>query len=99
MAFQIAPMPDFNVKIPPPFDPLAQQQKQATLSGMLDENALRKQLAPLQVQEQQQKVAQETTTNQLTQMKLASMQARVKAWSDPDFVDCFMGSSNSGLES
>jgi len=79
-------MPNFNVQQPPPFDPLAQRQKQATLSGMLSENALRQQLAPLQVQEQQQKVQQATTQNQLQQLELQSQQGIIKAFSNPDFV-------------
>lgn len=79
MPLQLPPMPNFNVQQPPPFDPLAQQQKQATLSGMVDENALRRQLAPLNVQEAQQRVQQGQLQNQQTQMNLASQQALMTA--------------------
>jgi len=98
MPLQLGPVPDFNVKIPAMPNPLDQAAKAAQLKALLSENSARQTLLPLQVQEQQQRVQQETTANQLAQMKLASTQARVKAWSDPDFVDSFMGSSNSALE-
>src|SRR6266478_2165792 len=75
MGFQLPQMPDFSVKIPPPFDPLAQQQKQATLSGMLDENSLRRQLAPLQVQEQAEKAKALSLQNQTTQTQQNDMVA------------------------
>src|SRR5260370_38384 len=69
MALQLpAGIPNFNVQQPPPFDPLAQRQKQATLSGMLDENALRRQLAPLNVQEAQAKAEKEIREKTLKQV-------------------------------
>lgn len=86
MGFQLPNMPNFNVQQPPPFDPLAQKQKQATLSGMLDENAVRKQLAPLQVQEQQQKAQQAQIQTQQMQLEQQSQAAMMKAWSDPEFT-------------
>jgi hypothetical protein len=98
MGFQLPQMPDFNVKQTPMPDALSKMGQMVQLKDMLSGNALRQQLAPLQVQEQQQRVQQETTANQLSQMKLASTQARVKAWSDPEFVNSFMGGSNSALE-
>lgn len=86
MAFQLPSLPNFNVQQPPAFDPLAQRQKQATLSGMMDENALRKQLAPLQVQEQQEKAKQAAIQTQQMQIEQQSQAAMMKAWSDPDFT-------------
>ena len=70
MAIDFGPMPNFNVQQPAPFDPLAFRQKQATLSGMLNENALRQQLAPLQVQEAQEKAKAASLQNQVTQEDL-----------------------------
>src|SRR5260221_4784691 len=80
MAVQLpAGIPNFNVQQPPPFDPLAQRQKQATLSGLLDENALRKQLAPLNVQEAQEKAKQAAITTQTQQQELDSRKAMMAA--------------------
>ncbi len=67
MALQIPQMPNFTAQTP---DILGAQQKQATLSQMLNANALQKQLAPLQVQEQQEKAKAATLQNQVTQEDL-----------------------------
>jgi hypothetical protein len=76
MAFQIAPMPDFNVKIP---DVIGGQEKAATLAALLNENRLRQQLAPLQVQEQQEKTQQATIATQTQQQELDSRKAMMAA--------------------
>ena len=78
MAFQLPQMPNLNVQQPPPFDPLAQRTKQATLSGMLNENALRSQLAPLQIQEQQQKVQSEQIDTEMKKIQLQGQQGLTK---------------------
>ncbi len=67
MALQLPQMPNFTAQTP---DILGAQQKQATLSQMLNANALQKQLAPLQVQEQQEKAKAATLQNQVTQEDL-----------------------------
>src|SRR5258708_16492438 len=95
MAFQLPNLPNFNVQQPPAFDPLAQQQKQATLSGVMDENALRKQLAPLQVQEQAEKAKQMAIQTQVAQQEQQSQAAMVKAWSDPEFSKKITGGDKS----
>ncbi len=73
MALQIPQMPNFTAQTP---DILGAQQKQATLSQMLNANALQKQLAPLQVQEQQEKAKAATLQNQVTQEDLNNQVAR-----------------------
>jgi len=65
-------MPDFDVKIP---DVLGGQQKAATLAQMLNANKLQQQLAPLQVQEQQEKAKQSAIQTQQQQMQIESQKA------------------------
>ncbi len=72
MTFQLPPMPDFDVKIP---DVLGGQQKAATLAQMLNANKLQQQLAPLQVQEQQEKAKQSAIQTQQQQMQIESQKA------------------------
>src|SRR5216683_7576129 len=84
MAFQLPSIPNFNVQQPPSFDPLAQQTKQATLSQMLNANALQKQLAPLNVQEAQERLKGQQTTNALDALKLKTAQAENEYWSHPE---------------
>jgi hypothetical protein len=94
MAFQLPPLPNFNTSIPAMPSAVDQMAKVASLKNMLSENALRQQLAPLNVQEAQQRVQQETTQNQLAQLKFSSLQAKIKAWSDPDFAANITGGDN-----
>jgi hypothetical protein len=86
MAFQLPPLPSFQTQIPQMPNALDQYAKIASLKNMMSETALRQQLAPLNVQEAQQRVQQETTQNQIQQMELKSQQAMMAAWSDPEFT-------------
>src|SRR5260221_8504580 len=80
MAVQLpAGIPNLNVQQPPPFDPLAQREKQATLTGMMDENGLREELAPLNVQEAQQKAQQAGIQTQTMQAEADSRKAMMAA--------------------
>jgi hypothetical protein len=65
--FRLPPLPDFNVNVPAMPNPVDQMAKVASLKNMLSEQTLRAQLAPLQVQEQQQRVQAATLQNQTTQ--------------------------------
>lgn len=77
MALNI-PSPDFLARGVTPPDILGEQQKAATLSQMLNANALQKQLAPLQVQEAQQKVQQETMANEIQRIQLEGQKSLQK---------------------
>jgi hypothetical protein len=72
MAFQIGPVPNFNVAVP---DVIGGQEKAATLAQMLNANALQRQLAPLQIQEQQQKAQQAGIATQTQQQEMDSRKA------------------------
>jgi hypothetical protein len=72
MPLQLGPMPNFNVQTP---DVLGGQAKAATLAGLLNENSLRQQLAPFQVQEQQEKAKQAGIQTQTQQQDLDSRKA------------------------
>lgn len=78
MAFQLSPVPNFNVQQPPAFDPLAQQERQATLSGLLSQNKLREQLAPLTVQETQGRIQAQDTENEIKKLQLQGQQSLTK---------------------
>lgn len=69
MAFQLPPLPNFNVQIP---DLQQKALEGAQLRNMMSEMALRQQLAPLQIQQQQQQVQAGAIQNTLAQMKLDS---------------------------
>lgn len=88
MAFQLPPIPNFNVQPP---DVLGGQEKAATLAQMLNASALQKQLAPLQVQEQQEKSKQASIQTQTMQAEADSQKAMMKAWSDPEFTKKITG--------
>lgn len=83
MPLQLPSMPNFNIQAPP-LDPIAQQTKQATLSQMLNANALKQKLAPLDVQEAQGRVQGQQTTNAMDALKLKTAQAENEYWSHPD---------------
>lgn len=72
MAIPAPAIPNFNVQTP---DVLGGQERAATLSALLNETALRKQLAPLQVQEQQQRVQAGDIENQLKTIQLQGQRA------------------------
>ena len=79
MAFQLPPLPNFQTNIPQTPSLLDQASKAATLSQMMNTNKLQQQLAPLQVQEQQQKVQSETLANTKAQQELDSQKALQQA--------------------
>jgi hypothetical protein len=72
MPLQLGPMPNFNVQTP---DVLGGQEKAATLASLMNENRLRQQLAPLQVQEQTEKAKQAAIATQTQQQDLDSRKA------------------------
>src|SRR5438046_2530764 len=97
MPLQLPQMPNFTAQTP---DVLGGQAKAATLSQMLNANKLQQQLAPLQVQEQQEKAKQAAIQTQVAQQEQASQTAMIKAWSDPEFTNKITGtdkSDSSGL--
>lgn len=91
MAFQLPPLPNFNVNIPQMPDALTKMTQMGQLKDMLSGTAARNALLPLQVQEQQQKIEQEKTQTATAQLELQSQQAMMKAWSDPDFTKKITG--------
>lgn len=93
MAFQLPPMPNFSVQTP---DVLGGQEKAATLAQMLNAGALQKQLAPLQVQEQQEKAKQASIQTQTMQAEADSQKAMMKAWSDPEFTKKLTSTDKAG---
>jgi hypothetical protein len=72
MAFQLPATPNFNVQVPQMPNALDTAGKAASLQNMLSEAALRKQLAPLDVQEAQQRVQQQTIQTQQAQQAMDS---------------------------
>src|SRR5258708_20643514 len=74
--FRMAPVPDFNVKVT---DIAGEQLRRAQLSSLLSETSLRQSLAPLQVQEQQQKAQQAGIQTQTQQQELDSRKAMMAA--------------------
>jgi hypothetical protein len=95
MAFQLPGLPNLNVQQSPPFDPVAQRQKQATLAGMLSENALRSQLAPLQVQEAAERAKQANIQTQEAQNTLESQNNLTKMYATGAFDKLFDGEDHS----
>lgn len=84
MAIAIPAAPNYNVTPPQLPNPIAQQTALANLANMKSESALRQQLAPLDVQEAQQRVQQQTTANQVSQLQLQTMNAQNAYWSNPE---------------
>jgi len=102
MALQLPPLPSFQTNIPQMPDPLQTYGKMLQLRALLGQQQLlpgQLQMQQQQIQAGQQEMQQRALQIQTQQMQVASMQARAKAWGDPDFVDSFMGGSNSSLES
>ncbi len=93
MAFQLPNLPSFQVTPPAQPDIMQKAAQAAQLKNMLSENALRQQLAPLQVQEQQQKAQQTAIQTQQMQIEMASRKAMMAAWSDPEFTKKITGSN------
>ena len=58
------------------------------LSGQIQQQ---QQMQPMQLEQEKQAVQASTLENQLRQQDVASQQAMVKAWSDPDFLKSFTG--------
>lgn len=58
MPIQLAQIPNFTVTPAQLQDPVQQAARMATLKNMLSDTALRQQLAPLQIQQQQNTVGQ-----------------------------------------
>lgn len=95
MPLQLPNLPNFQTNIPQ-IDPLQTYGKMLQLKALQGQQ----QLLPLQVQEAQQKVQADTLANQQRQLELQSQQAMTKAWSDPDFLKKFTGTTgaqSSGL--
>lgn len=74
MAFQLPPLPNFQVNTPQQPDILGQYGKMVQLKNMLGQQ----QLLPLQVQEEQQRVQSATTDNQIKQQMLNDQKAMGK---------------------
>lgn len=91
MPLQLPPPVNYNTNIAPPANPVDQAGKIASLQQMMSEQALRKQLAPLQVQEAQARVQQEQQANQIQQTEMNSQKALMAAFSDPTIVSGFTG--------
>jgi hypothetical protein len=86
MAFQLpGAMPNYNVTPPQIANPLQTAGQLGTLQQMKSSQALQQQLAPLQVQEAQQKAQQETIQTQQQQLALANQQQAQAALADPGF--------------
>lgn len=86
-------IPNFNTNIPqmpPALDTYGKMLQLKSLQGQ-------QQLIPLQVQQEQQKVQSNDLAIQEQQRKLASRQAMVKAWSDPDFASSVTGSTGKDI--
>jgi hypothetical protein len=75
MAFQIAPVPNLTVQQQPMPDILQKAGQAASLRNMLSETELRSQLAPLDVQEAQEKAKQAALATQQQQMQIDSQRA------------------------
>jgi len=84
MALVVPQTPNLTVTPPQVANPLDQAQRAATLQDMLTGNRVKQQLAPLQVQEAQNTVAQGAIKTQQDQIALQTQQAQNAYWSDPD---------------
>lgn len=82
MAFELASPPNLNPQIPQQPDIMQKFGQMLALKNMMGQQKL----LPLQVQEAQQSVAQQGIQTKMAQNKLASQQAMIKAWSDPEFM-------------
>jgi hypothetical protein len=87
MAFQLPNLPSFQTNIPAPPNPVDAYAKMLQLKGLQSSQALQQQLAPLQVQEQQQRVQGGQTENALKDIQLRTAQAENDYWSHPDKYD------------
>lgn len=82
MPFELPAMPNFNPQIPAQPDVMQKYGQMLALKNMVGQQKM----LPGELQEQQNTVTQGQLQNQQTQMKIASQQAMIKAWSDPDFT-------------
>jgi hypothetical protein len=72
MGFQLPPLPNFQTNIPQMPSPVDQMARVASLKNMLSENTLRQQLAPLNIQEAQERAKQSSIQTQKEQLALDS---------------------------
>lgn len=79
MPLQLPPLVNMNTNIAPPANPVDQAAKISSLQNMMSEQALRNQLAPLQVQEAQERVKQQQQANELAAASVASQKAMMAA--------------------
>jgi hypothetical protein len=102
MTLILPPLPSFQTEIPAmpsPVDTYAKILQMKAMSGQIAMQPLQQQQAEQAIQAGKQDMQQRALQIQMQQMQVASMQARAKAWADPDFVNSFMGGSNSSVES
>jgi hypothetical protein len=83
--FQLSPLPNLTVTPPNIPNPIDQAMKMASLKDMQSATALRQQLAPLDVQEAQQRNQQGQIQIQQQQLQLANQQKAQTALADPNF--------------
>lgn len=84
MAFQLPSLANLQTAPQAQPDLLSQFGKISSLANMSNENKLRQQLAPYQVQEAQAAATSAGTNAQMDQIKLQTMQAQQKYWASPD---------------
>jgi hypothetical protein len=89
MPFQLPQLANLNVQPPQIANPLDQASRLASLKDMQSATALRNQLAPLDVQEAQQRNQQGQIQIQQQQLQLANQQKAQAALADPNFRDDF----------
>lgn len=82
MAFELPGMPNFNPQIPQQPDFLSKLAAVTSLKNMMGQQ----QLLPMEVQEARARAQQADIQTTMQQNQLASQQAMIKAWSDPDFL-------------
>ncbi len=93
LAFELPAVPNLNVNTPQQPNVLDQYGKLLQLKALANSSNLQQQLAPLQLQQEQQKTQQATLETQVMQQQQASQAAMVRAWSDPTFTTGVTGSS------
>ena len=99
MAVQIPQLPNFTIQLPQAPDLLGMALKAGTLREMNLQQQQQQQLLPLNVQEKQQQVQAANLENQQRQAQLASQQALIAAYSDPQVAQALNGAvSGNGVD-
>lgn len=94
MPFELPPLPNFQVNVPPPIDVIGQYGRMLQLKNLIGEQKL----LPVQYQQEQEKLAQAQLATQMQRQQMASQKAMMNALSSDNFQKALGGEDNAAQQ-